>query len=540
MYEQTIARLRNAQPQELQSLAPTSAALTLWALPQDERLARLRQQLIALLQKQLSDAWLQNGPAPAVFTAVAALASQKPRAIPAQQLAIAVRRLVAAEVSVGGPYAFGGEPAYSTNAVIACLVAEIAKPLPQLATYLNSRPTASDPHFSPLALRYICNKAAVSQVPAPLPAPWRGSWKAEQLVHGEPPSAIATAAIALALHMQQQPVTGPHLAVLQQVKNWFAGFEPPIARPAANLLAHIAHADTSHEITLTSHFFAESLQHPPQLDTRHIVNLDAATACGWMAYMAYDTFLDGSGKQAHLPVANIALRLATATFQSVAAHTPKPPDILAILGTMDRANAWELTHTRLAVHDGLLALNKIPTYKSSLQLADRSIAHTLGSRIILAATAATQQQTDAVASALQHYLAARQLSDDLRDWAEDLRSGQVSFVVSALLQKTNIPAGSYRLDALMRQLQPTFTSAIVPYICDLIIWHLDTAAHLLSSTKLFKPHNKIELQIMQLRTTAQQSREAQGQRTAFMRAYAKKPRDPQDNNAVQTHQAITT
>jgi hypothetical protein len=53
----------------------------------------------------------------------------------------------------------------------------------------------------------------------------------------------------------------------------------------------------------------------------------------------------------------------------------------------------------------------------------------------------------------RHYLAARQLNDDLHDWEADLRRGQLTAVNVALLRAAQVPAGEHDLDTLVAQLQ---------------------------------------------------------------------------------------
>lgn len=480
MYERAIIQLSATWPQEINSLGTISAALTLWALPPDERLAALRSELTVLLQKKINDAWLARGPAHEVFTVMAALASQNPRTISVANLATIVHRLVCAEVAPGGPYAFNGRTSFGSNAAIAVVIAQIVRPLPHLTAFLQNQPH-SDPHFYQTALNFLCSKINTTYKP-----PRITSFTPKRLVRGEPPSRLATTAVMTALH-EHSAVVQSRAAVLRRARGLFAHCGRPTAQNARTLLAQVARADAHNEITMTTQFFASSLRRPASLSKAQLIDLDAAIVCGWAAYTVYDTFLDTIGERSQLPIANIAMRSSVAMLQSIAAHTAKPPDILGAFTTMDCANATELVQTRLSVHDGTLALTALPVYAQSLQLAARSIAHTLGPQIVLAASKATAQQKKTVVTALQHYLAARQLADDLHDWQEDIRTGQVSFVVAALLHKAAIPCGQHKLDVLIPSLQPVFTRIVLPEVSAQIHAHLAAAQQLLASTQLFKP-----------------------------------------------------
>ena len=65
------------------------------------------------------------------------------------------------------------------------------------------------------------------------------------------------------------------------------------------------------------------------------------------------------------------------------------------------------------------------------------------------------QQTEAL-EALQSYLIARQLQDDLYDWKDDLKNGQLTFAVYTILKDANIEAGNYSLTGLLPKLESIF------------------------------------------------------------------------------------
>jgi hypothetical protein len=504
MYEQAINRLCHARKSEVAALQTTHAAFMLWALPNDDRLNELRHALISSVREHITPEWLQRAPAAAVFTAATALAVQKPRAITAQEITLLVQRLVQSEQTIGGPYAFGGKSTFGINAVISCLLATIARPTPQLTAFLHASKHGDDSDFTTPALAFLRATTGINQPAYTPPKPWQGSWNAEALAYGEPPSAIATTAVMAALHRQYATTEARDLAI-SYVNDYFAQYTPPLSRIAVDLLASVLKADTTDEIALTSHFFAESLKTPPALAKNDIAKLNAATICGWIAYTVYDTFLDDTGKQLHLPVANMAMRQSVRWFEDVAAATKCPPPIHESFAAMDCANAWEIAHARFVLENNVLNMSAAPNYTGSLHLANRSIAHTLGPRILLAACNATSSQMIAVTNGLKHFLAARQLCDDLYDWQDDLQQGQVSFVVAALLKKAGTPQGRYSYEGLLHELQPIFATAILPVVNASIQNHIATARALFASTGMFLPHGNVDARMTQLLAAAQQT-----------------------------------
>ena len=122
---------------------------------------------------------------------------------------------------------------------------------------------------------------------------------------------------------------------------------------------------------------------------------------------------------------------------------------------IDNANAWEVLHCRLGIYDSHVTVGRLPHYGTLDKLAERSLGHALTPVGVLAALGIppADVRVTTLVAALKHYLIARQLGDDMRDWEEDLRAGQCSYVVAALLAACAIPEGVHALDPLVAALQ---------------------------------------------------------------------------------------
>lgn len=247
--------------------------------------------------------------------------------------------------------------------------------------------------------------------------------------------------------------------------------QQPLRRRMRDTLQQVERADKNQEIVLLPYMFAESLARPHTLSDDFFVQCGLANLYGWLGYTIYDDFLDDEGQPQLLSVANVAMRRSFAGFSEL---LPASLAFRAVVRTtfdaIDEANAWEVETCRFEVKGMRIELGALPAYDRPVQLAERSIGHMLGPVAVLVAQGfeLDDPRVAALQKGFRHYLAARQLNDDLHDWQQDFQKGQITYVVKYLLNKLRIPPGSYSLQKLMSAMEYTFWQSSLKELCRVV------------------------------------------------------------------------
>lgn len=245
--------------------------------------------------------------------------------------------------------------------------------------------------------------------------------------------------------------------------------------------------DSKHQITdmagITARAYGKKLA--PDV-TRH---LNLASLNGWVAYSIYDDFYDEEALPASLAVANHALR------QTVAHYTlalPKNAHFAELVGQtldkMDAANQWEVVNARGRIENGLLRF-ELPSYGGLNKLAERSQGHMLSAMGTLLAIGYEPggPQSINLQKFFYHFLIARQLNDDAHDWQEDMTRGQLSFVVTKLLESSHEPGGSVDLAADLDSLKTRFWQTTIHQVAELVLRHINVARSSLAKAGMVDP-----------------------------------------------------
>lgn len=168
--------------------------------------------------------------------------------------------------------------------------------------------------------------------------------------------------------------------------------------------------------------------------------LNRASTLGWRTYQVYDDIIDGDLSVEVLPAMNIAMRKLQLSYQATLPNN-KPFQQYAnkAMQVMDLANQWELEFAR--------DVSKPPDYRSLRFIAEKSWGHTIA--LVGVMLAASYQLDDPEVSNLlrfyKHYITARQLCDDARDWPKDLARGQITPVVAIMLDRPSIEKVNARI-----------------------------------------------------------------------------------------------
>lgn len=311
--------------------------------------------------------------------------------------------------------------------------------------------------------------------------------------------------------------------IMASIRQDATHFEPSLRRQIQAALERTHANDKDRNITLLPYFFNQSLAVPlPTPSDNLLARLGAANMYGWTAYTAYDDFLDGEGRPQLLSAANAALRYSLRHFRQA---LPEDAAFQAytnqIFNTVDSANTWELTHCRMAVTTKTITIGKPPGYPDTLKLADRSIGHTLTPLAVLAAAGVppTDRRARHISLALRHYIAARQLNDDLHDWEKDLHAGIITYVVARLLKESAIAPGTHTFVRLIPKLQRRFWHHTLLAVCSVITRHTGLARrHARASTLLAEP-NLITRLTQKIDDSVEHTRREQSGAEAFLAAY---------------------
>jgi len=280
-------------------------------------------------------------------------------------------------------------------------------------------------------------------------------------------------------------------------------------------------ADHNHEIVLMPHMFADILADPSPISSQQLQLLGQANFFCWIATIIYDDFIDEEGEPPRLPLANIAHRQSLNLYQQALVTRPALNRyVMHVYDQVDAANAWELKHARARVEGDAITLGPLPRYGDRVVLAHRAFGHAIGPMLItMQLTGVRPKQIDAVNSAMQHYLIARQLNDDLHDWRGDLRCGQLSTVVVDLLRGAHIAPGTYKLSELVSRLERYFFQHGLYGVCTQLIAHTKACRQALAASGVAGTLGGFMQLVDNLQASAAAAMGVQADEQAFLEAY---------------------
>ncbi len=300
-----------------------------------------------------------------------------------------------------------------------------------------------------------------------------------------------------------------------------AAFDPELRYATIRHLRAIQKSKHSREITLLPYLFARSLTEPPSFSDDVLVRLGLANLYGWLAYTIFDDFLDDEGRPQDVPVACAALRQSLHLFEDALPDASFRKYARQTFDHIDAANAWEAAHCRFQVDTQHITIAKLPSYHRSNHLYQRSLGHTLTPLAVLVAQGYSLDEPAVIAckQALQHYLAARQLNDDLHDWEEDVSRGHSSYVVTAILANLHIPLGKQPLKSLVARMRRQFWHHTLLAVCEDADRHIRLARRYLKQSNLLQDENSVTGLLDGLDASVARTRSEQSKAEAFLAAY---------------------
>lgn len=315
-----------------------------------------------------------------------------------------------------------------------------------------------------------------------------------------------------------------HRRIATAARDELRHLDPSLRSQSQKILQRIYKADKEREITLLPHLFNRSLKHPlrqnaPELLTR----LGLANMYVWAAYTAYDDLMDGESDASLLPAANMALRR---TLRHLWLALPENRHfqqlVTEVFDIMDSANSQEITYYRLKITDGQIHLGNMPKRPDRMGLAGRSLAHALTPIAILAAAGINASGSRAVQirRSIEHYLAARQMNDDLHDWEQDIRTGIASSAAVSILRELDLQPGKYELTSLIKAMRHQFWQHTLTAACDQIRRHAVLARRAATASQLLKQENIITDLASKIERSAERTLSKHRQARQFLNSYA--------------------
>jgi|GEM_PF-1802338 len=452
-----------------------------WARPVCDGLAGW---LVDRLQAQLTNGTFASRNPYATFHALASVQAYCEAAVDQSMIAAAVRYLIEHEVQPGGPY-YQNRPAKTgqtkrvellPNLAIARFISLVADSLAELDAAIvamlaggttDSDYTALWPLAFLLAQTYGTEPTAIGAgfVRAHLVntthfvAP---QFTVEGVTYHMPALEAALRFFRpLPAGVVTKPATTNYTRILTEAKGIARRAGPMVTPTLHRALDQLAAADGTQEIGPLAVRFAPAVTPRVHIPAKTLRQLGIANLYAWVAYTIYDDFLDDEGKPPMLPAANVAMRTAADLFCRAVPGPRFAKTVADTFTTMDAANAWEISHCRFTVTSDNIDIGTLPDYGNLQPLYERSLSHSLPvvGALVASGHALTTPAVRKVRHAFMEYLIIRQLSDDLRDWHEDLRAGHISYIVAELLRGAHIPAGRQPFRTIIPQLEAYFWRA---------------------------------------------------------------------------------
>lgn len=479
MYDPT--QLKNL---DISTLSVAACAVLGGLLRDVPEAAGLRRSIADRLQRLLQTEKIQMGDIGLLALVIDGLQACAPGQIEADTTMLFIRRLVACEAGIGGPYRSDEAELEVDPAANACVV--------QCLDWLAAIPDNS--------LAFLT--MAMPELEVTAVADWGLAAALEQQVGIRPVSVVSkqlldhlsvlTAATCLHImrsaeaHLDDDRTADMALArdIHAHCLRNLPQFSQPFETNTRQMLQELIRVDTNHEISQLAWYYGDALADKNILQVSGsqplmYLDLGAANMYAWAAYTIYDDFLDDEGQPTMLGTANYTFRAMVRHYQRALPNDPAFQKFVEhCLTLVDEANTLETTFYRLPVAGNSITIQQLPDFNDGALLADRALFHILGPMAVLAHTGLVHigdSVWDHTLQAFRHYLIARQLNDDVHDWVKDLQAGQASYVVVELFRYLNVTPGTYNISQLLPYAREQFWQHVLPLICNIALEHIARA-----------------------------------------------------------------
>jgi len=404
-------------------------------------------------------------------------------AVDGDDLGIFAKRLLANELEVGGPY-YSYDNLY-TNALIAQLFRTLGAPLEKVETYISEK----------LSTLMLCDTKTY----------WSISWPHKlsrpelKNLNLSPNTDIGRLMIKSVNNITSSKNTSKtkRLANIAEnyAKEYIDKLEPTLNKVGISFWNKIINIDTRSEISSLALYVYDSIAGNEDHYPNKSIKLGVANIYAWIAYTIYDDFIDEEGRPSHLSLANLMHRQSYSTFIE---EFPSNKQIIENhFDSVDVSNSLEIQKYRFATAEDMVTIEQIPEYGDGTFLANRALGHVLGPKLILSEMELSAHQEKLVDSIFNNYLIARQINDDLKDWADDLKNGHASYVVSKLLDSAEISPGTYGYEELRDRLQANFWDVTFESCIAIILKKINKSKQDIIASKIFKNDNSFVKKVLQ-------------------------------------------
>jgi hypothetical protein len=289
--------------------------------------------------------------------------------------------------------------------------------------------------------------------------------------------------------------------VIKKVEDTCSVYDGEFRTRASSSIQALLGRKEGRQIPLMAFYFARTLgDKRKNISDELLIQLGAANVLGWIAYTIYDDFLDDEGDPALLSIANVSSRELTLIFESIfSTNNEFRAFFHTIMGRLDEANLWEVTHCRMKIVDGkVMKKFVIPNYGKYEKLACKSLGHGLGPIAVLFSLGYKWNSPEVtyIVNFFEHYLIAKQLNDDAHDWENDLRKGHINPVVVRLLKKIYLSKlkteNEIDIISMLPQLQEIFWNEIIDEVCKQIFDHTKKARMILKKCEIIVDPSYLE------------------------------------------------
>jgi len=435
------------------------------------------------LEPEKDKSWLNDWDIDDTVLKIHLLYLEDKQALNGSDLGVFAKRLLANELEVGGPY-YSYDNLY-TNALIAQLFRTLGSPLMKVESFVSEKLS--------------------TMMPSDIKTYWSVSWP-NSLYHLE----LKNLNIYPKTDLERTMITG--IDEINPSKNTYeikrsanaaevyAKFYIDKLAPSLNKIGisfwnKIVNIDARSEISSLATYVCNSIIANKDYDAKQSIMLGVANIYAWIAYTIYDDIIDEEAQPSHLSLANVMHRQSYAIF--IEEFPSKRKLIDSHFNSVDVSNSLEIQKYRFTTPTNMVTIGRIPKYGNAKFLANRALGHVLGPKLILNKLGLSRDQERLVNSIFDNYLIARQINDDLRDWADDLRNGHVSYVVSQLLVSSGINPGTYNYEDLRDRLQVNFWDVTFESCVTTILEKISKSKQDIIASKIFKDNNDFVKKVLQ-------------------------------------------
>lgn len=310
--------------------------------------------------------------------------------------------------------------------------------------------------------------------------------------------------------------------ILQQINKEIDTWPKNIVQTAQQELKNLSAGNKNTDIPLLTLFFANSLSTEDRKNNKHlIIPLGKANLYLWLAYKIYDDILDNEGKPELLPIANLCLLNFSQTFNNLKLDKQWKYFFHKTIAEMESCNYQEaIDNKKYCQNNKIIKPNKYSTNNFRL-LYKKSLPHAFGPLAIYwqCSKNIRNHNVKTLINFFCLYLSARQLSDDLHDWLDDLKNKQINSVTRLVLSQAKQKEFTAPKD--IEKLKQIFLNQSLPVINQEMTKLLQQASDSLNKCQLIKNSEPLLNLLSPLTTQLKKSKRNQKNLLIFKEQYLK-------------------